>query len=205
MDHIHSSWLPLFKKYNIIINNINNNNIYPPKEQIFRVFEMDVICIKILLLGQDPYHNVNQANGLSFSVNEGIVIPPSLRNIFKEIKKEFPERNYNFTHGNLQSWFTREKIFLLNSSLSVEEGKPGSHLKIWEEFTNDVIKFINKNNKNCVFLLLGKYAQKKEQFIENKSNIVKGVHPSPLARGFIGSGVFIIVENILGGEINWSL
>ena len=205
MDHIHSSWLPLFKKYNIIINNINNNNIYPPKEQIFRVFEMDVTCIKILLLGQDPYHNVNQANGLSFSVNEGIVIPPSLRNIFKEIKKEFPERNYNFTHGNLQSWFTREKIFLLNSSLSVEEGKPGSHLKIWEEFTNDVIKFINKNNKNCVFLLLGKYAQKKEQFIENKSNIVKGVHPSPLARGFIGSGVFIIVENILGGEINWSL
>lgn len=204
MDHIHSSWLPLFKKYNIIINNINNNNIYPPKEQIFRVFEMDVTCIKILLLGQDPYHNVNQANGLSFSVNEGIVIPPSLRNIFKEIKKEFPERNYNFTHGNLQSWFTREKIFLLNSSLSVEEGKPGSHLKIWEEFTNDVIKFINKNNKNCVFLLLGKYAQKKEQFIENKSNIVKGVHPSPLARGFIGSGVFIIVENILG-EINWSL
>ena len=166
---------------------------------------MDVTCIKILLLGQDPYHNVNQANGLSFSVNEGIVIPPSLRNIFKEIKKEFPERNYNFTHGNLQSWFTREKIFLLNSSLSVEEGKPGSHLKIWEEFTNDVIKFINKNNKNCVFLLLGKYAQKKEQFIENKSNIVKGVHPSPLARGFIGSGVFIIVENILGGEINWSL
>ena len=200
---IHDSWKPLFK-YDFDIDEIyGSGEVYPPKECIFRVFEMDVKDIRILLLGQDPYHGPNQANGLSFSSNEKI--PPSLKNIYKELTLEFPERNYKFTTGNLEEWFYREKIFLLNSSLTVQKGKAGSHMKKWEAFTNDVIKYISEQNDNCVFLLLGNYAKSKEVFIKNKSKIVMEVHPSPLARGFIGSNVFKRVEAILEEEVNWSI
>jgi len=204
--NIHPSWKPVFDNYNFDIDKIyEEGNVYPKKEHLFRVFEMDVMDITIVLLGQDPYHRINQANGLSFSVSDGIKIPPSLRNIFKEIKNDFPERNYNFASGNLEQWFNREKIFLLNSSLSVMEGKPSSHMDIWIEFTNDVIHYISSKNKKCVFLLLGNYAKNKEKFIENKSMIVTGPHPSPLARGFINSKIFIKVENILDKKINWEI
>jgi uracil-DNA glycosylase len=179
--------------------------VYPPKELVFRVFQMDVKDILILLLGQDPYHGPKQANGLSFSVPDGEKIPPSLKNIYKELNLNFPERNYTFTSGNLEKWFNREKIFLLNSSLTVEKGKAGSHMKKWETFTNDVIKFISEQNDNCLFLLLGNYAKSKRVFIKNKSKIVTEVHPSPLARGFVGSNVFKRVENVLECEVNWSI
>ena len=165
---------------------------------------MDVKDIKVLLLGQDPYHNTGQAHGLSFSVPDGEKIPPSLKNIYKELKMNFPERNYEFTSGNLEPWFYREKIFLLNSSLTVQKGKAGSDMSIWEEFTDEVIKYIEEQNKHCVFLLLGNYAKSKGKFIKNKSKIVEEVHPSPLARGFVGSNVFKRVEAALGHEINWS-
>lgn len=210
MISYHPSWLPLFQLYEFDLNELYNEKsleeIYPPKEHLFRVFEMDVKDITVLLLGQDPYHNPGQAHGLSFSVPENIAIPPSLRNIYKELQIEFPERNYKFTHGNLEKWFYREKIFLLNASLSVIRNKPGSQMALWQEFTNDVIKFISENNSKCIFLLLGNFAKAKEKFIIDKSRIIKGVHPSPLSahNGFFNSGIFIQVEQILGKQIDWS-
>ena len=201
---IDSSWKPLFDKLSINIDALYSDTVYPPKELLFRVFEMNVHDINIVLLGQDPYHRPGQAHGLSFSVPTGMVIPPSLRNIFKELKREYPTRNYEFKTGNLEPWI-KEKIFLLNSSLSVVENKPGSHMKKWEKFTDDIIEFISCNNKNCVFLLLGNYAKKKEKFIVDKNRIVIGPHPSPLARGFVGASVFSQVEEKLNKEINWGI
>lgn len=202
------SWNELFDNYNFNINSLysSKNTIYPKKEDIFKVFQMDVNDIRILLLGQDPYHREGQAHGLSFSVPDDIPIPPSLLNIFKELKIEYPERNYEFKTGNLEKWFNREKIFLLNSSLSVIKGCAGSQMKLWEEFTNDVIKFISYKNKRCVFLLFGNFAKAKEVFIEDKNRIIKCVHPSPLAarNGFFNSNVFKKVESILKEEIDWS-
>jgi len=210
MNTYHESWKLLFEKYDFEdIDNFYsvNSDIYPKKELLFRVFEMDVGEIKLLLLGQDPYHGPGQAHGLSFSVPTGLPIPPSLRNIYKELQTEFPERNYKFNSGNLENWFYREKIFLLNSSLSVIKGKPGSMMNIWEEFTNDVIKFVSEQNKKCIFLLLGNFAKAKESFILNKERIIKGVHPSPMAasHGFFGSNIFKQVEEKLGEKINWAI
>jgi uracil-DNA glycosylase len=208
MNTYHESWKPLFDKFNIDIDEIYSDSqpVYPEKEYLFRVFEMDIREIKVLLLGQDPYHGPGQAHGLSFSVPEGVKIPPSLRNIYKELQNEFPERNYEFYSGNLEKWFYREKIFLLNASLSVIEGKPGSQMKIWEGFTNNVIKFVSEQNKSCVFLLLGNFAKAKECLISNEERIIKGVHPSPLSvyNGFFGSGIFKKVEELLGANIDWS-
>ena len=209
MDKIHESWNELFTKYNFDLDNLYNTNniIYPKKDQVFRVFEMDVNEIKILLLGQDPYHNPNQANGLSFSVNDNIKIPPSLRNIYKEIQSEFPERNYTFTSGNLERWFNEEKIFLLNASLTVIQNKPSSQMSLWNTFTNDVIKYISHNNDKCIFVLLGNFAKSKDNYIGNKDNIIYGVHPSPLSasKGFFGSNIFKLIEEKLGEQVNWNI
>jgi len=207
MENIHKSWKPLFDQYklNLDVRYSKNENIYPPKEMVFKVFEMDVNDIVVVLLGQDCYHGHGQAHGLSFSVPDGVKIPPSLRNIFKEINLNFTERKYEFISGNLEKWFYREKIFLLNSSLTVKEGTPGSDMKIWEKFTDDVIKFISDNNDKCVFLLLGNYARYKDQFIKDEWNVVYAPHPSPLAKGFIGSCVFSEIERRIGKEIDWSI
>jgi len=208
-NNIHKSWKKLFDKYNFNLDKLYNNDdiVYPPKELIFRVFEMNVKKISVVLLGQDPYHNPNQANGLSFSVPDKVKIPPSLQNIYKELCIEFPERNYEFNSGNLERWFLKEKIFLLNSSLSVIKNKPGSHIAIWSDFTDDVISYISKKNKNCIFILLGNFAKSKEKFIENKENIITGVHPSPFSanNGFFNSNIFKKVEQKLNKEINWNL
>jgi|SaaInlStandDraft_4_1057021.scaffolds.fasta_scaffold07118_5 uracil-DNA glycosylase len=201
----HKSWNKFFDNNPIDLDKFYNNevNVYPPKELVFKVFEMNVKKIKIIFLGQDTFHGKNQANGLAFSVNKDIKIPPSLRNIFKEIKNNFPDRNYEFEHGDLSRWFKKEKIFLLNTSLTVEEKTPGSHIFYWKNFTDNVIKYICKKNKDCIFLLLGKHAQGKKDLITN-NKIIEAPHPSPLARGFIGSEVFIKLEEELGEEINWS-
>jgi uracil-DNA glycosylase len=209
MSNYHESWKPLFDEFIFDLDQvyIENDSVYPPKHLIFKVFEMDVREIRVVLLGQDPYHGPNQAHGLSFSVPTGINIPPSLRNIHKELKIEFPERNYCFQSGNLESWFYREKIFLLNAALTVIKGKPGSMMHFWQEFTNRVIQFISQQNDTCVFLLLGNFAKAKEGLIENKERIVKGIHPSPMSanRGFFGSGIFKQVEEKLGQKINWCI
>jgi len=211
--NIHPSWHPLFQKWNSklqmnnysIVNYNNEDIIYPPRQLIFKAFESNLNNIKLVLLAQDPYHQPNQAMGLAFSVPQTEKIPPSLVNIFKELKTQFPERNYNFTHGDLTQWALRENIFLLNCSLSVIQGKPGSHMKTWESFTDDVIKYINENNKNCIFLLLGNFAKNKSKIIQNDSRIVSGAHPSPLGahKGFFGAELFKKVENKLGLAINW--
>ena len=208
-DKIHKSWNKLFDKYDFDLDKLYNSDdiVYPPREQIFRAFCMNVKKVRIVLLGQDPYHNPNQANGLSFSVPDNIKIPPSLQNIYKELCIEFPERKYQFSSGNLERWFVEEKIFLLNSSLSVVKNKPNSHVNIWSEFTDDVISYISKKNKNCLFILLGNFAKSKEKFIENKDNIIIGVHPSPFSayNGFFNSNIFKQVEEKLGKEINWNI
>ena len=208
---MNESWKPFFDKFESIPNlnalySSEEKPVYPEKENVYRVFEMDVTKIKVVLLGQDPYHGQNQAHGLSFSVPTGVKIPPSLRNIFKELQNEFPERNYNFVSGNLEQWFYREKIFLLNASLTVVEGKAGSHMKQWELFTNSVIEFISAQNPMCIFLLLGNFAKAKEKYILNKERIINGVHPSPLSahNGFFNSNIFIKVEELLNEKIDWS-
>ena len=209
MNTYHESWKPLFEQFvfDDIEQMYEKDEVYPKKEHLFRVFEMDVREIRVLLLGQDPYHGPGQAHGLSFSVPNGVAIPPSLRNIYKELQNEYPERNYEFKSGNLEQWFYREKIFLLNSSLSVVKGKPGSMMDIWEDFTNEAIKFVSEQNTQCVFLLLGIFAKAKESFITNKERIIKGVHPSPMAahHGFFGSGIFKQVEEKLNQKIDWSI
>ena len=213
MEYIHESWNKLFEKHEELIKLILKKAedyqlpVYPPSEQIFRVFSMDVKDIKVVLLGQDCYHGKGQANGLAFSVNSDVKIPPSLQNIFKELKSTYPERDYHFSNGNLERWFLEEKIFLLNCGLTVLEGKPCIFVKDWTPFTNDVIKFISDNNPNCIFLLLGNFAKKKLEFINNNEMVITGVHPSPLSanRGFIGSKIFKKIDEKLGYEVNWNI
>jgi uracil-DNA glycosylase len=207
MFKIHPSWDPIFLKYEFNLDLLYSvdKDIYPSKENVFKVFEIDVQSIKVVLLGQDPYHGPNQAHGMSFSVPRTATTPPSLRNIFNELQREYQDRYYEYKHGCLDRWFYEEKIFLLNCSLTVERGEPTSHMDIWEEFTNDIIHFISIQNTSCVFLLLGNFAKQKSSLIGDKNKIVTGVHPSPLAKGFVGSGVFRKVENALNSTINWSI
>ena len=233
-SELFEKWLPkltvilkqIFVNKNSSSSSSSSNNrakIFPTPENIFRVFRMSVDEIKIVLLGQDPYHGEGQANGLAFAVNRGTQIPPSLRNIFKELKYEFPDRNYNFAHGDLSRWQDEEGIFLINTSLTVIEGKPNSHSNLWEEFTDDVIKYINdkrccddnggddynksKSKNKIVYLLLGRNAQNKAKFVD-MDKVIKAAHPSPLSanNGFLNTDVFKRVENALCcREINWSI
>lgn len=203
---IHKSWQPLFDEYDFHLESFYTGEIpvYPPKELIFATFSIPIQDIKVVLLGQDPYHGAGQAHGLSFSVPKGVPPPPSLQNIFKELQNEFPERKYTFTSGNLTRWLEEEKILLLNASLTVKQGLPNSHAEFWKAFTDDAIKFIAEQNKTCIFLLLGAFAQRKAEFVEAK-RCVKGVHPSPLAahKGFFGSNIFQKVEALVG-LIHWA-
>lgn len=217
ITNIHICWKVLFDKHKVLLDEIfeiikgsEPIRVFPPKDKIFKVFEMDVKDIKLVFLGQDSYHGLGQANGLSFSVEKNIKIPPSLMNIYKELKNTYPDRNYIFENGDISRWFYEEKIFLLNCGLCVYEGKPGSFLKKWTQFTDDVIQFISKNNKECVFLLLGNFAKEKKKFIENNEfneKIIEGVHPSPLSanRGFIGSKIFNKIDEKIGYCINWNI
>jgi len=212
---VHESWFPLFQKWSAQIDSIlediynptNKLKTYPAREQVFKAFELPINEIKIVLLGQDCYHGIGQAMGLAFSVPPTVKIPPSLVNIFKELCMEFAEREYDFIHGDLSLWTTREGILLLNSALTVCEGIPLSHIKHWEKITDDVIRFILENNKECIFLLLGNYAKDKAKLIPSTSSsrIVKGVHPSPLSahNGFFKSDIFKQLESKLGCNINW--
>ncbi len=169
-----------------------NNVCFPSGKEIFAAFDLcQLEGLKVVILGQDPYHNHNQANGLSFSVRDGIKHPPSLRNIFKEVADdvniEIPES------GDLTRW-ANQGVLLLNATLTVREHEAGSHQnKGWEVFTDTVIETISKETKNVVFILWGGYAQKKAKLInEEKHLILKSPHPSPLSsyRGFFGSKPF---------------
>jgi uracil-DNA glycosylase len=205
-----TAWQPLFDEYEIDLDSIYNDSVlpvYPLRTDVFRVFSMDPKEIRVVILGQDPYHGPGQAHGLAFSVPAGVPTPPSLQNIFKELQLEFPERNYKFSHGSLTRWHEEEKIFLLNTALTVLQGQPNSHSDLWQEFTDDVIRTIVSANINVVWLLLGNYAKSKASLISDPKRIVTGVHPSPLSahRGFFNSSIFRTVEERLGSQINWSI
>lgn len=159
---------------------------YPPGSKLFRAFdECPFNKLKVVIIGQDPYHGENQANGLCFSVDDGVEKPPSLKNIFKELNTSFTKNER--TNSDLSDW-SNQGVLLLNSILSVRRKFPGSHKHIgWEEFTENVIKIISKEKVNLVFMLWGNYAKNKEKFIhDNNHLILKSGHPSPLSanKGF---------------------
>ena len=186
-----------------------SQSVYPPGPLIFNAFEhCSLENLKVVILGQDPYHGPGQANGLCFSVNEGVKMPPSLVNIFKEIKsdlgKEFP------SSGNLERW-ADQGVLLLNATLTVRASSPGSHQnKGWEEFTDAVIKKVSTEKDGVVFLLWGAYAQRKGEIIdESKHFVLKSAHPSPFSadRGFFGCKHFSKTNSYLKeagiNEIDW--
>jgi uracil-DNA glycosylase len=165
--------------------------VFPPGSQIFRAFELTPVQqVKVVILGQDPYHGPGQAHGLSFSVPEGVQAPPSLKNIFKEIESDLGVRMSGYT--NLESW-ARQGVLLLNAVLTVRSGEAASHGDIgWKEFTDAVICYISDNCEGVVFMLWGAFARKKAELIDSSRHcILEAAHPSPLARGaFFGSRHF---------------
>jgi uracil-DNA glycosylase len=170
----------------------SSTRVYPPGSQIFNAFDhCSFEDVKVVILGQDPYHGPNQAHGLCFSVNEGIPLPPSLLNIFKELKSDLSVQIP--PHGNLEKWAS-QGVLLLNATLTVRAGQAGSHQKRgWEVFTDRVIQLVSSLKENVVFLLWGSYAQKKAEFIDQEKHIIfNAPHPSPLSahRGFFGSQPF---------------
>ena len=172
--------------------------IFPSKEDLFKAFKLtEFDKIKVVIIGQDPYHGENEAMGLCFSVRKGIKMPPSLRNIFKELEDDLGIKR---TDTDLTDW-ANQGIFLLNTVLTVEKDKANSHKDIgWQEFTDFVIKEINDKKDNVIFVLWGGQAQKKKSLITNKSHyIIESAHPSPLSvyRGFFGSKPFSKINNYL--------
>jgi len=167
--------------------------VYPPAKFIFNAFELTPFDkVKVVILGQDPYHGVNQANGLAFSVNDGISAPPSLVNIYKEIESDLGQKTIN-KNGNLENW-AKQGVLMLNATLTVEAHMAGSHQnKGWEQFTDAVVKILSDQKENLVFILWGGYAQKKGSVIdESKHLVIKSTHPSPFSayNGFFGSKPF---------------
>ena len=205
---MHSSWEEIFNNYpkidelNNMIKKIDEQRltktIYPPKEQVFRVFDLALEDIKVVILGQDPYHNPDQACGLSFSVNDDVPLPKSLINIYKELHDDLGIKPAKT--GNLESWFN-QGVFLLNAVLTVEKNSPASHSKMgWENFTDYIIENISEKNENVVFVLWGAYARSKNKLIDpSKHKIIESAHPSPLSayRGFFGSKVFSQINSYL--------
>lgn len=186
--------------------------IYPPSEQIFAAFDATALNdIKVVILGQDPYHGENQAHGLCFSVLPGNKVPPSLSNMYKELERDVAgfERP---SHGYLRSWAS-QGVFLLNTVLTVEQGAAHSHAKCgWEQFTDQVIDTINQQCNGVVFLLWGKHAEKKGRFIDRqRHHVLTSSHPSPLSvrRGFLGCGHFSKANELLTQSgrqvIDWQL
>jgi len=187
----------------------HNKIIYPPKDEIFNAFNLSSFDnTKVVILGQDPYHNEGQAHGLSFSVPDGITIPPSLKNIYQELELDLnikPSKNGNLTHWASQG------ILLLNSVLTVEKNSPASHAKSgWVNFTDTVIDILNEKKQNLVFILWGAYAQQKiEQIDLNKHLVLTAAHPSPFSahKGFFGCKHFSQTNEYLKMHnlhpINW--
>ena len=189
-----------FKRfYHIVENEYNNKIIFPPKDHIFEALKLTSYAnTKVVIVGQDPYHGEGEAHGLSFSVMDGVKIPPSLQNIYKELYNDLgiiPKKT-----GNLSGW-AKEGVLLLNSILTVEKDKPLSHKKYnWETFTDAIIKKINEKETPVVFILWGNYAKSKAKLITNKNHLVlTSSHPSPFScnYGFFGSKPFSKTNNFL--------
>lgn len=189
----------------------SGKKIYPPMDKIFNAFNYTPLTnVKVVIVGQDPYHGQGQANGLSFSVEDGVKIPPSLQNIYKELFADL--RITSPQSGNLEAW-TQQGVFLVNSSLTVEKGLPGSHQgKGWEKFTDEVLSVINKKKVNIVFILWGKKAQEKGRFLNRENHfVIESPHPSPFSayNGFFGSKPFSKANSYLKNNniepIDWQL
>lgn len=216
-----SSWHSFFEiekskpYFELLLNTIDfeyeNHICYPPKELIFNAFNAcEISGLKVVIIGQDPYHGEGEANGLCFSVNDGVKIPPSLKNIFTEINTEY-DRLFFPTSGNLERW-AKQGVLLLNASLTVRKDVPNSHKHLsWNIFTDAVIDYISNEDKPIVFLLWGSFAQKKGSKINQKMNLIlKSGHPSPLSanRGFwFGNNHFKLANEFLKDndlkEIDW--
>ncbi|HDL3969662.1 TPA: uracil-DNA glycosylase [Mannheimia haemolytica] len=186
--------------------------IYPPQNEVFSAFALTEFSdVKVVILGQDPYHGPNQAHGLAFSVKPPVAPPPSLVNMYKELSEDI-EGFQIPPHGYLIDW-AKQGVFMLNTSLTVEQGRAGSHSQIgWEIFTDKVIAQLNQHRDNLVFLLWGSHAQRKGQFIDrNRHCVLASPHPSPLSayRGFFGCKHFSKANNYLISQgispINWQL
>ena len=195
-------------KDSLLSDHNSGKKIYPEPKNFFKAFE---ICsyenVKVVILGQDPYHTPNTANGLAFSVNKNQKLPPSLKNIFKEIKNDVGVENET---GNLTKW-AKQGVLLLNSSLTVVEGMPGSHSQIgWQIFTDKAVQLIQRKKK-VIFMLWGNFAKQKKQLIEDDNFILEAPHPSPFSAnsGFFGCKHFSKANEILTDldldPIDWSL
>ena len=198
------SWENLFNEFNLNekLNNLNNSEICPKTENVFKCFTyFDVLETKVVICGQDPYHTENVATGLAFECNGKI--QPSLRNIFKEVKRTYPD-----SECNIEEW-AQQGVLLFNRALTVELNKPNSHTKYWKSTTNDMIAKLNKywkeNDKQIIFMLWGRNAQELEAFIDTDYHIIlKHTHPSPLSRKpFIGNNHFVICNDHLNDKIVW--
>lgn len=189
-----------FKKLAAFIHEeYETKQIYPPKQNVFAAFEnTDFPDVKVVILGQDPYHQPHQAHGMCFSVQKGVKIPPSLLNMYKELQNDL---GYSIPkHGYLMPW-AKQGVFLLNTILTVEDSKPLSHKgKGWEQFTDEVIKKLNKREKPMVFVLWGRNARDKRILITNKNHLIlEAAHPSPLSAhaGFFGSRPYSKINEFL--------
>jgi len=212
----HPSWSIIFNDIRIknelnnvfnALNKLDSINILPEKKDMFNAFIYTEFPPKVVILGQDPYFNKGEANGLSFSVNDGIKIPPSLNNIYKELVNDIPYFKIP-SSGNLTKW-AKEGVLLLNSSLSVTLGKPNSHVDIWKKFTEHLITIICEKANNMVFILWGRNSKEKKSFISSSNCILESPHPSPLSAstGFFGCKHFSKCNQYLKShgreEINW--
>ncbi len=199
------------KLMDFVKNEYKEKTIYPKQNEVFNAFRYtDFDNVKVVILGQDPYHGPNQAEGLSFSVSNEVLKPPSLKNIFKELESDlkipYPE------HNSLKKW-AQEGVLLLNAVLTVEEHKPTSHKdRGWEIFTDDIIKILNERNTPTVFILWGAYARSKRELITNpKHLVIESAHPSPFSarNGFFGSKPFSKTNEFLKKnnikEIDWRI
>lgn len=191
---------PGFNKfYNDILNRYETSVVFPDKQNIFNALKLtDFDNVKVVIMGQDPYHGIGEAHGLSFSVLKGIKIPPSLKNIYKELESDLGIKPKE--HGELTQW-AKQGVLLLNSVLTVEKDKPASHRNLgWELLTDYIIKLVNNSNKPTVFILWGNFAREKKKYITNPIHlIIESPHPSPFSanNGFFGSKPFSKTNNFL--------
>lgn len=208
-EELNKDYFKKLEKY--LQNESKNYTIYPEKQDIFTALKYtDYKDVKVVILGQDPYHGPNQSHGLAFSVKPGIKIPPSLRNIYKELKDDLGCEIPN--NGYLEKW-AKEGVLLLNTSFTVRAGEANSHRNIgWEIFTDNIIKILNERKDPIIFILWGNNAKGKESLINpNKHYTIKSVHPSPLSasRGFFGSKPFSKANNFLisidSEPIDWQI